>query len=266
MRVALALLLAAAAVGALKVGGAASAQQEQPQPQPQPPEPPQQPDPEPEAAGAEASTVECAAPGAQLSGLDDEQMCGACSAGVHPHPPTSARPPPARALTPVRTTFFAAPSLFAAAQRPPLGLEFLRVTSPDCRRCLKTCLGGKIQNAQMTFMKIQAPLSLLTWYLFKNRPFTMIPLEKALGKLLQIPPFVHGAAAVGAYLSCRPLCDLDCPYPGGSPPAEELPELENANPRDLSFLRRLYQRPAAGGGRGGGGSFSQALSDMFRLA
>lgn len=149
----------------------------------------------------------------------------------------------------------------------PLGLDFLRVTSGECQRCLKTCLGGKIQGAQMTFMKIQAPLSLLTWYLFKNRPFTMVPLEKALAKLFGVPPALVGGAAVGAYLSCRPLCDLDCPYPGGSPAAEELPELDNADPSDLLFLHRLYQRPGGGGGRkGGGGSFSQAVSDMFRLA
>ena len=74
-----------------------------------------------------------------------------------------------------------------------------------------------------------------------------------------------GAVAVGGYLSCKPLCDLDCPYPGGSPPAGELPELEGVNPRDLSFLHRLYQRGGGGGGSKSG-SFSQAVSDMFRMA
>ena len=117
----------------------------------------------------------------------------------------------------------------------------------------------------MSFMKIQAPISLLTWYLFKNRPFSMIPLEKALGKFFSIPPAAFGAVAVGGYLSCKPLCDLDCPYPGGSPPAGELPELEGVNPRDLSFLHRLYQRGGGGGGSKSG-SFSQAVSDMFRMA
>merc|ERR1719454_1259851 len=28
--------------------------------------------------------------------------------------------------------------------RAPFGLEFLRVTTGECRRCLKSCLGGKI--------------------------------------------------------------------------------------------------------------------------
>ena len=149
--------------------------------------------------------------------------------------------------------------------RAPYGLEFLRVTTGECRRCLKSCLGGKISNAQMTFMKIQAPFSLLTWYLFKNRPFTMIPLEKALGKLFGVPAAIYGGGAVGAYLSCRPLCDLDCPYPGGSPQPEEMPELESADPTDLRFLHRLYNRGGRRGGGGGGGGFSQALSDMFRM-
>ena len=145
-------------------------------------------------------------------------------------------------------------------------MDFLRVTTAECRRCLKSCLGGKVQASQISFMKIQAPLSLLTWYLFKNRPFSMIPLEKALGKLLQVPPALWGGAAVGAYLSCRPQCDIDCPYPGGSAAADELPELDEANPTDLRFLQRLYRQPAGGGRSGGSGSFSNAVSEMFRFA
>jgi hypothetical protein len=145
----------------------------------------------------------------------------------------------------------------------PLGLEFLRVATKPCRSCLKACLGAKIQAAQISLMKIQAPLSLLTWYLFKNRPFSMIPLEKALGKLFQVPAALYGGGAVGAYLSCRSLCDLDCPYPGGTPPIDELPELDGADPSNIGFLHRLYHRPARGGG--GGGAFSNAVSEMFRV-
>ena len=224
------LLALAIAASALKVGGGASTEQQQQQVAPQPPqERSEQPQPPPADASDELQQPEAAAPGAQLKGLDDETCHDSRAA--------------------------------------PLGLDFLRAGSPECRRCLKSCLGGKIQNAQITFMKIQAPLSLLTWYLFKNRPFSMIPLEKALGKLLRIPAAVYGGGAVAAYMSCKPICEIDCPYPGGTPPPEELPELDGVNPTDLRFLHRLYQR---GGGRrgggGGGGGFSQALSDMFRLA
>ena len=198
-------------------------------------------------AAPEEEVDESVPPGATMRGLDAET-----SAFIRP-------------LTPPVRCARSRPPLVRAAYRPPFGLDFLRITSGDCKRCLKTCIGGKIQAAQVTLMKIQAPFSLLTWYLFKNRPFTMIPLEKALGKFFSLPPALFGGAAIGAYLSCRPQCDIDCPYPGGSPPPEELPELEGVNPSDLRFLQRLYQRPAAGGGRGGGGSFSDAVSEMFRV-
>jgi hypothetical protein len=146
-----------------------------------------------------------------------------------------------------------------------MGIGFLRVTSRSCRRCLRACLGQKIQNAQISFMKIQAPLSLITWYLFRNRPFTMIPLEKALGRLFGLPPPLYAGVAAGAYFSCRKLCDLDCPYPGGSPAADDLPELEEVDASDTRFLSRLYQRPQSDRRRGGGGGFADALSDMFRV-
>ena len=90
----------------------------------------------------------------------------------------------------------------ASAARAP---SLLAASSGECRRCLKTCLGAKIQNAQVSFMKVQAPLSLVTWYLFRNRPFSMIPLDKALGKLFGVSPAAYGAVGAAAYLSCKPV-------------------------------------------------------------
>ena len=143
-------------------------------------------------------------------------------------------------------------------------MDFLRIVKPQCTRCLKSCLGGKIQAAQVAAMKIQAPLSLVTWYLFKNRPFSMIPLEEAIGKLLGVHPAVYGGAAAGAYLSCRSLCDIDCPYPGGGAAVDDFPELDDVDASDTRFLARLYQR--GGGGRGGKrGGFADALGEMFRV-
>ena len=146
----------------------------------------------------------------------------------------------------------------------PLGINFLRIGSRNCRRCLKSCLGGKIQNAQVSFMRIQAPLSLVTWYLFKNRPFSMMPLDQALARFFGLPPAIFAGVAGGAYMSCRDLCDLDCPYPGGTADPEDLPELDEVEASDTSFLSRLYQRPAGKGG-GGGGGFAEALSQMFAM-
>ena len=91
---------------------------------------------------------------------------------------------------------------------PPLGLSFLRVISGDCRRCLKECLGAKIQAAQVTAAKIQAPVGLMTWYLFRNRPFRMWPLEEALAQLAAVPPGIFGGLAAGAYMSCRSHCEM----------------------------------------------------------
>ena len=62
-------------------------------------------------------------------------------------------------------------------------MGFLRAASSDCRSCVKECVGIKVQQAQATSAKIQAPLSLITWYLFQNRPFKMWPLEDAIASL-----------------------------------------------------------------------------------
>jgi hypothetical protein len=151
---------------------------------------------------------------------------------------------------------------------PPFGLSFLRVAQPECRRCLKECLGAKIQAAQIAALKIQAPVGLMTWYLFRNRPFKMWPLEDALAQFVSLPPALFAGAAGFAYFSCRDHCDMDCPYPGvDAPDGNELPmlpELDEADASDARFLSQLYRRGSSKGG-GGTGSFSSALSDMFRV-
>lgn len=149
----------------------------------------------------------------------------------------------------------------------PKRLGFLRAVSGGCRRCLKNCLVTKIQRAQDQVMKVQAPLSLGTWYFFNNRPFRMWPLETSLAKLKLVPSAVWGGVVASAYMSCRDQCHVDCPYPGSEtasfakmPP----PELENVNPRDLRFLRELYHR----GSRRGGGwlrDFKNIFGELFRL-
>ena len=117
-------------------------------------------------------------------------------------------------------------------------------------------------------MKIQAPLGLMTWYLFQNRPFKMWPLEDAIASLFGVPPAVYAGGLAAAYLSCRGHCDMDCPYPGVDAPSATdtplLPELDDADPSDARFLSALYQRGRRGSG-GSAGSFSQAVSDMFRV-
>ena len=144
----------------------------------------------------------------------------------------------------------------------------MRIAQPDCRRCLKECLGAKIQAAQVTALKIQAPLGLLTWYLFRNRPFKMWPLEEALASFASLPPALFAGVGGAAYFSCRGHCEMDCPYPGvDAPGAEEppqLPELDEVDASDARFLSQLYRRGGRGGG-GGGGAFGNALSDMFRI-
>lgn len=148
---------------------------------------------------------------------------------------------------------------------PPLGISWLApVFGGDCRRCLKACLGAKVQRAQVAAMKVQAPLSLVTFYLFKNRPFQMWPLEDALRAVSNVHPAAWGAAASAAYMSCRADCELDCPYPrapGADARPEYMRDLDAVNPSDTGFLSRLYQ----GGQQKKQGSFAQAVSEMFTL-
>lgn len=67
----------------------------------------------------------------------------------------------------------------------------LRFFSGACQGCLKECLGAKVQRAQANSMKYQAPISLITWYLFNNRPFKMWPLEDAMAQLGKVHPADH---------------------------------------------------------------------------
>ena len=191
-----------------------------------------------------------AEPGGQLRAADDDST-GA--GGEH-----TSRPMPESWLLTLTT--------MCCDTADPLGMSFLRVLQGDCRHCLKECLGSQILSAQMGAAKVQAPLGLITWYLFRNRPFKMWPLEDAIGWLFKVNPAIYAGMMAGAYMSCRGHCEMDCPYPGGeglaadTPP--QLPELDEVNAEDLSFLSRLYQR---GRPRGGGGAFSDAVSDLFRI-
>ena len=72
------------------------------------------------------------------------------------------------------------------ADAPKLNMGFMRVLSKDCVGCMKECVGLKMRKAQANSAKMQAPISLITWYLFRNRPFKMWPLEDAIGQLAKV--------------------------------------------------------------------------------
>ena len=55
--------------------------------------------------------------------------------------------------------------------------RWMKAFSGECRSCLKECLGIRAQKLQANVGKFQAPFSLITWYLFQNRPFKMWPIE-----------------------------------------------------------------------------------------
>jgi hypothetical protein len=71
------------------------------------------------------------------------------------------------------------------------------------------------------------------------------------------------------YMTCQQHCDMECPYPGVTPPAADeaqMPELENVDPGDISFLSRmLYRGQRGGGGGGGGGGLGDAVSRIFQI-
>ena len=120
------------------------------------------------------------------------------------------------------------------SQRRTLEYGFLRILKPQCtlhqilpRRQDPDSTGDNHENS--------GSASLVTWYLFKNRPFSMIPLEEAIGKFLGVHPAIFGGAAAGTHMSCRGLCDIDCPYPGGSPAVDDFPELDEVDPSDARF-------------------------------
>ena len=74
------------------------------------------------------------------------------------------------------------------------------------------------------------------------------------------------------YLQCSGHCDAECPYPGVPPPTADdlqMPELEDVDPNDLSFLSRmLYRgggRRGGAGGAGGAGGIGDAMSKIFQI-
>merc|ERR1719446_140003 len=144
-----------------------------------------------------------------------------------------------------------------------------RIASGECRACIKECLGGKIQTAQQASIKYQTPVSLVSWYLFRNRPFRMYPLEEAIASLANIPVPAYASVAATAYMTCSDHCELECPFPNRKPPAEGeaiLPELADPAcvPEDFTPIGR-FLRPTRGASRGGGGGIADAFSQFFRF-
>uniref|UniRef100_A0A7S0ISH8 Uncharacterized protein n=1 Tax=Calcidiscus leptoporus TaxID=127549 RepID=A0A7S0ISH8_9EUKA len=151
----------------------------------------------------------------------------------------------------------------ARRRRWPLGMGWLRAGSGECLGCIKECLGVKLHAMQASTMKYQAPLSLLTWYLFRNRPFRMWPLEDIVGKLFKVSPAVYGFLAAVGYQSCQRQCDSECPYPGiRSAPSDTMPDLEQVNAADFSAIAKLLQ-PQSSRRRGGG--LASAFGQLLRV-
>ena len=126
------------------------------------------------------------------------------------------------------------------------------VASKECRGCLKECLGAKVALAQKASVKYQAPLSLVTWYLFRNRPLRMWPLEEIVGHIFGINPAIYAAAAAASYRSCEQQCDTECPYLGRrGAPTPTMPELARVNAADFSSIQRLLRPQRRRGGGGG---------------
>eukprot|EP00908_Phaeocystis_cordata_P007882 Transcript_18553.p2 GENE.Transcript_18553~~Transcript_18553.p2 ORF type:complete len:136 (-),score=37.35 Transcript_18553:261-668(-) len=68
----------------------------------------------------------------------------------------------------------------------PASMRWTRAFTRECTSCLKECLGIRAQKAQANVMKFQAPFSLITWYLFQNRPFKMWPIENLFRALANV--------------------------------------------------------------------------------
>ena len=75
-------------------------------------------------------------------------------------------------LPPVSTGAHTQPAVAASDNN-----RWMQAFSGECRSCLKECLGIRAQKLQANVGKFQAPFSLITWYLFQNRPFKMWPIE-----------------------------------------------------------------------------------------
>lgn len=149
----------------------------------------------------------------------------------------------------------------------PFGLGFLRFASENCRTCIKDCLGAKIQSAQFAGMRVQAPLTIVYMLFFGNRPIRMWPIEVFFDKL-SFNPYVFGGIAAGAYMSCLKMCDSDCPYAGVPFPTEWdrglASKLDDADPTDLSFLDKFYQRGQTEEPSGGLGQMLSELKASIR--
>merc|ERR1719446_1562059 len=138
--------------------------------------------------------------------------------------------------------------------------------SRECRACIKECLGSKITTAQQASIKYQTPVSLISWYLFRNRPFRMYPMEDAVASLAGIPPAAYASVGAAAYMICSDHCELECSFPHRKPRAEGtpiFPELADprACPRTLGRLGR-FLRPSQPKRRRGG-AVRDAFSHFF---
>lgn len=58
-------------------------------------------------------------------------------------------------------------------------------------------------------MPPQTPVSLVSWYLFRNRPFRMYPLEEAITSLANVPLPAYASVAATAYMTCSDHCELE---------------------------------------------------------
>ena len=85
------------------------------------------------------------------------------------HYPRPSQPPPDSHRQPCTSA--------APLSEVPASMRWTRAFTRECTSCLKECLGIRAQKAQANVMKFQAPFSLITWYLFQNRPFKMWPIE-----------------------------------------------------------------------------------------
>ena len=94
--------------------------------------------------------------------------------------------------------------------------RWMKAFSGECRSCLKECLGIRAQKLQANVGKFQAPFSLITWYLFQNRPFKMWPIEdlfRAFANVscaAQLPPPLHLTSA--PHLCASPLRLTSAPH------------------------------------------------------
>lgn len=141
-----------------------------------------------------------------------------------------------------------------------------RAASRECRACIKECLGGKITTAQQASIKYQTPVSLISWYLFRNRPFRMYPMEDAVASLAGIPPAAYASVGAAAYMICSDHCELECSFPHRKPRSEGtpiFPELADPAcvPEDFGPIGR-FLRPSQPKRRRGG-AVRDAFSHFF---